>query len=260
MRDGHRARDTLREEAARAEDPGDDRRDELRRALGAREGGARPRRDRGRHLDDDRRRRDDGRGARALCDARLPAASLALRHEPGRPAPRRRDRGRRRPGREAGRRRDAARAQDLRPRRGDARPAERDRPAERVTPSRLDGPGRPRDQDPGAARDHRLGEADLREGRRDADVLRRSARREGGRRRHRRRRDAGRDRGDAGRLHRARRHPDASGDEDRRRRAHGARIAPPGAADRLRRDPERGGRREGARAGRGRGLDRDCGA
>ena len=39
--------------------------------------------------------------------------------------------------------------------------------------SRLDGPGRPRDQDPRAARDHRLGEADLRQGRRDAHVLRR---------------------------------------------------------------------------------------
>ena len=37
--------------------------------------------------------------------ARLPAAALPLRDEPGRPAPRRRDRGRRRPGRQAGRRR-----------------------------------------------------------------------------------------------------------------------------------------------------------
>ncbi len=120
-----------------------------------------------------------------------------------------RDRGRRRPGREAGRRRDAARPQDLRPRRGDARPAEGHRPAQRLPPSRLDGPGRPRDQDPRAPRDHRLGEADLRQGRRDAHVLRRPARGEGGRRRDRRRRDAGRHGGDAGRLHRARRHPDA---------------------------------------------------
>ena len=75
---------------------------------------------------------------RELEDARLPAAAVALRHEPGRPAPRRRDRGRRRPGREAGRRRDAARPQDLRPRRRDARPAEGDRPAQRLAPSGLD--------------------------------------------------------------------------------------------------------------------------
>ena len=53
----------LCEEAARAEDPGHDRGHELRRALRAGEGGARPRRDRGRHLDDDRRRRHDAGGA-----------------------------------------------------------------------------------------------------------------------------------------------------------------------------------------------------
>ena len=47
------------------------------------------------------------------------------------------------------------------------------RPAQRVTAPRLDGPGRPRDQAPRAPRDHRLGEADLRQGRRDPDVLRR---------------------------------------------------------------------------------------
>ena len=60
-----------------------------------------------------------------LEDARLPAAALALRDEPRRPAPRRRDRGRRRPGRQARRRRHAARPEDLRPRRRDARPARR---------------------------------------------------------------------------------------------------------------------------------------
>ena len=49
-------------------------------------------------------------------------------------------------GAKPGRRRDAARPQDLRPRRRDARPAAGHRPAERVAPSRLDGPGRPRDQ------------------------------------------------------------------------------------------------------------------
>ena len=39
------------------------------------QGGARPRRDRGRHQHDDRRRRHDRGGARALEDARLPAAA-----------------------------------------------------------------------------------------------------------------------------------------------------------------------------------------
>ena len=81
---------------------------------------------------------------------------VALRHEPRRPAPRRRDRGRRRPGRQAGRRRDAARPQDLRPRRRDARPAQGHRPAQRLPAPRLDRARRPRDQDRGAARDHRL--------------------------------------------------------------------------------------------------------
>ena len=69
---------------------------------------------------------------------RLPAAAVALRDEPRRPAQGRRDRGRRRPGREAGRRRHAPRPQDLRPGRRDARPAPRDRPAERLSPSGLD--------------------------------------------------------------------------------------------------------------------------
>jgi hypothetical protein len=45
----------------------------------------------------------------------------------------------------------------------------------RLPPSRLDRPGRSCDQDPGAARDHRLGKADLCEGRRDASLLRRQA-------------------------------------------------------------------------------------
>ena len=260
LRDGRRPRHALRAQAARAEDPDHDRRDELRRALRAGEGGARPRRDGGRHIDDDRRRRHDARGARALEAARLPAPSLALRDESRRPAQGRRDRGRRRPGREAGRRRDAPGPQDLRPRRRDALAAEGHRPALRLASSGLDGAGRPRDQDPGAARDHRLGEARLRQGRRDADVLRRPARGEGGRGRDRRRRDAGRHRRDAGRLHRARRHPHASGDANRGRRAPGARDASAGAADRLGRDPEWGGRREGAGARRRRGLDRDRGA
>ena len=121
LRDRRRRSARASRQAARAEDPGHDRGHELRRALRAGEGGARPRSDRGRHVDDDRRRRHDAGGARALGDARLPAPPLPLRDEPRRPAQGGRDRGRRRPGREAGRRRDAARPQDLRPRRRDAR-------------------------------------------------------------------------------------------------------------------------------------------
>ncbi len=49
--------------------------------------------------------------------------------------------------------------------------------------ARLDRARRPRDQDPGAAGDHRLGEADLRQGRRHPHLLRRAAGREGRRRR-----------------------------------------------------------------------------
>ena len=93
---------------------------------------------RGRHLHDHRRRRHDRGGARGLEAARVPAAALALRDEPGRPASGGRDRDRRGPGREAGRRRDAARPEDLRPRGRDARPAEGDRPALGLPPPRLD--------------------------------------------------------------------------------------------------------------------------
>ena len=137
------------------------------------QGGAGPGRQRGRHVDHDRRRRDDARGARPLRRPGLPAAAQPLRDEPRRPAARRRDRGGRRPGREAGRRRHAARPQDLRPRRRDAQPADRHRPAQRLPAPGLDRPGRPGDQDRRAARDHRLGEADLHQGRRDAHLLRR---------------------------------------------------------------------------------------
>ena len=209
VRHERHARHAVREEAARAEDPDHDRGHELRRPVRAREGGARPRRHRDGHLDHDRRRRHDGRGARPFRDPRLPAAAVALRDEPGRPAPGGCDRGGRRPGREARRRRHAPRPQDLRPGGRDARPAERYRPAQRVPASRLDGPRRPRDQDRRAARDHRLAEADLRQGRRHAHLLRRAARGESGCGCDRRRRHAGRDGGDPGRLHRARRHPDA---------------------------------------------------
>ena len=148
----------------------------------------------------------------------LPAPAVAVRDESGRPAQGGRDRGSRRPGREARRRRHATRPQDLRPGGRDARPPEGHRPAQRLPASRLDGAGRPRDQDRRAPRDHRLGEADLRQGRRDPHLLRRPARGEGGRGRDRRRRHARRNRGDPGRLHRARRHPHPGRDPARRRR------------------------------------------
>ena len=134
------------------------------------------------------------------------------------------------------------------------------RPAQRLPSPRLDRPRRPPDQDRGAARDHRLGEADLHQDRRVAHLLRRRARGQGGRRRHRARRHAGRDRGDAGRLHRARRDPDAAGGAPRRGRAPGARDAPPHPARRLRRDPLGRRRRQGACARGRRRLDRGGGA
>ena len=65
LQHGRRAGHALRAEPAPAEDPDHDRRHELRRALGAGEGGARPRRERRRHVHDDGRRRHDARGARA---------------------------------------------------------------------------------------------------------------------------------------------------------------------------------------------------
>ena len=93
---------------------------------------------------------------RALPAARLPGAALALRHGPRPVAQGRRHRDRGGPGRQARRRRHAARPEDLRARRRDAHAAAGHRPALRLPPSRLDRPRRPRDQDPRAARDHRL--------------------------------------------------------------------------------------------------------
>ena len=136
-------------------------------------------------------------------DPRLPVPAVALRHEPEGPAPGRRDRGGRRPGREAGRRRHAARAEDFRPRRRDAHAAQGHRPALGLPAPGLDGPGRSGDQDPRAARDHRLGKADLRQDRRRAALLRHGARGEGGRRRGGSRRHAGRHGGHPGGVHRA---------------------------------------------------------
>ena len=205
------ARHPLRQEADHAEDPDHHRRHELRLAVGAGQGGARARRLGGGHLDHDRRRRHDAGGARALLAAGLPGAALALRHGARPAAQGRRHRGGGRAGRQARRRRHAAGPEDLRARRRDAHAAGRHRPALGLPASGLDRPRRSGDQDRGAARDHRLGEADLRQGRRRAALLRHRAGGEGRRRRGGARRHAGRHGGDAGRVHRALRHPHAGG-------------------------------------------------
>ena len=77
-----------------------------------------------RHLDDNGRRWHDAGGAQALEAPRLPAPSVALRDEPGRPPEGGRDRDRRRPGAQARRRGHAPRPQDLRSGRRDAEPPE----------------------------------------------------------------------------------------------------------------------------------------
>ena len=138
----------------------------------------------------------------------------------------------------------------------DARPARGHRPAQRLPPPRLDRAGRSRDQAARAARDHRLAEADLRQGRRDADLLRRHPGGEVRRGRRRGRRHAGRHGRDPGRVHRACRHPHPARDAPGGAGAAGPGHAPQGAADRLGRHPERRRRRQGAGPGRGRGLDR----
>ena len=168
--------DPLRERADPPRDPDHDRRDELRRALGAGEGGARARRERGRHL-----ARPPGDGG-MLPEEREHSDKLVYQILPSRYGMNPDDLRRAdavevvdRPGREAGRRRDAAGAEDLRPGRRDARPAEGDRPAKRLPPPRLDRARRPRDQDRRAARDHRLAQADLLQDRRDPHLLRRRA-------------------------------------------------------------------------------------
>jgi hypothetical protein len=109
-----------REKAHRAGHPDHHRGHELRRAVGRGEGGAGARRDDGRHLDHHGRRRHDRGGARAFEAAGLPVPAVALRHEPRRPAPRRRHRGGGGPGRQARRRRHAAGPEDQRPRGRDA--------------------------------------------------------------------------------------------------------------------------------------------
>ena len=196
-------------------------------------------------------------GARALEDARLPGAALALRHEPRRPAARGRDRGRRRPGRQAGRRRDAARPQDLRPRRGRCATCRRgSTSAARAAIRTGRGPDdleikihelreitdweKPIFVKVGATRTYYDVQLAVKAG---ADVIVVD----------------GMQGGTAATQDVFIEHvgiPTLAGDAARRRRAPGARHAPEGAADRLRRHPHRRRRREGARARRRRSLDR----
>ncbi len=114
LRHRRRPRRPTRQTSSAPGHPGHHRRHVVRRAVWPRQGGARPRCQRGRHVDHHRRRRHDTGGARAEQVPCLPIPSVALRDEPRRPAQGRRDRGRARPGRQARRRRHAARAEDLR--------------------------------------------------------------------------------------------------------------------------------------------------
>ena len=142
---------------------------------------------------------------RASADAGLPVPAVALRHEPRRPArapTRSRSWSARAPSPAAAACCWARRSPSASPRMRDL--AGRHRPAQRLPPSRLDRARRPRDQDPRAARDHRLAEADLRQGRRQSRPYYDTALAvKAGRRRGRARRHAGRHGGDAGRVHRA---------------------------------------------------------
>ena len=89
------------------------------------------------------------------------------------------------------------------------------------------------------ARDHRLGKADLREGRRRAALLRHGAGGEGRRRCGGAGRHAGRHGGNAGCVHRTCRHADPGLHPAGREGAAGSWHAPQGAADRLGRHPHR---------------------
>ena len=107
-----------------------------------------------------------GGGARAFLNSRSISTSVALRHESGRSAQGRCHRG----GGGAGARSRAAAAcfsaKRSPPRSRHAGSAGRASTSDRLPPSRLDRSRRSRDQDRGIARNHGLGKADLREGRR----------------------------------------------------------------------------------------------
>ena len=227
---------------------------------GAGEGSARTRRDRGRHQHDDGRWRNDPRGAGAFANPRLPVAPFAVRNEPGRSAPGRRDRSGRRTG--------------AKPGGGGMLLGHKvsDRVAEmRDLPTGIDQRSACRHPDWTGPDDLEIKLHELREitDWRIPIYVKIGATRtyfdvtlavKAGRRRDRARRDAGRDSRHPGGVHRARRHPDPAGDSARGRGAPGPRHASRGAADRLGRDPNRGRCRQGARAGGRRGLDRRRGA
>ncbi len=81
VRHRRRARRPLRQSAAAPRYPGHHRGHVLRCAVRSRERGAGSRRQRGRHIHDDRRRRHDPRGADTEQAPRLPISSVAIRDE-----------------------------------------------------------------------------------------------------------------------------------------------------------------------------------
>ena len=132
----------------------------------------------------------------------------------------------------------------------DAHAAGRRRPALGRAPPRLPGRRRPRGQDRGAARGHRLPRADHPQARRLPRRAGRQDRRQDRLRRDRRRRHGGLDRGLAGVPARPHGRADADGDPGRAPRARGDRHVRQDHADRLGRHPQRRRRRQGARARR----------
>ena len=158
-----------RQEADRAGHPDHDRRHELRRAVGERQGSARPGGDRAGHLDHDGRRRHDARGTPSSKTLVYQCLPSRYGFNPDDLRQGRRDRGRHRPGREAGRRRHAARAEDQPARRRDAHVARRASTSARPAVIRT-GPARTiwRSRSTSCARSPTGEIADLREDRRDA--------------------------------------------------------------------------------------------
>ena len=166
----------------------------LRRPVEDGQDGARRGRDPTRDLHDHRRRRHARRGAGRLAPARLPGPAEPVRVRPRAPQGGGRDRGRRRTGREARHGRAPAGREGVAGHRRAAHAARGRRPAQPRPAPGLHRPGRPADQDRGAARGHGLAGADLRQDGREPSPRRRQARGEGRRRRDRPGRAGGGDR------------------------------------------------------------------